>query len=155
MPTTSYTGYNFSGWYDSVDSTGNGVGTKYELTTSIGAGVTRLHSRWTVGVTYNTNGGSYENKSGTIHTAKNRTNLSVATSVAVSNRIDQGGTNWNSADIANSIVPYKVGYNFKGWKAVSADPAVNGKIYFPGQSYPKDRMQCCIYHCLQSNCRQI
>lgn len=134
MPTTSYTGYNFSGWYDSVDSTGNGVGTKYELTTSIGAGVTRLHSRWTVGVTYNTNGGSYENKGGTIYTAKNRTNLSVATSIAVSNRIDQGGTNWNSADLANSIVPYKVGYNFKGWKAVSADPAVNGKIYFPGQT---------------------
>ena len=134
LPTISRTGYTFEGWYTSQDSYGNGTGTKYTADTVMGAAKVKLYARWLVGVTYNANGGSYENKSGTIHTAKNRTNLSVATSVAVSNRIDQGGTNWNSADIANSIVPYKVGYNFKGWKAVSADPAVNGKIYFPGQT---------------------
>ena len=134
LPTISRTGYTFEGWYTSQDSYGNGTGTKYTASNVMGTSNVKLYARWLVGVTYNTNGGSYENKSGTIHTAKNRTNLSVATSVAVSNRIDQGGTNWNSADIANSIVPYKVGYNFKGWKAVSADPAVNGKIYFPGQT---------------------
>ena len=134
LPTISRTGYTFEGWYTSQDSYGNGTGTKYTASNVMGTTNIKLYARWLVGVTYNTNGGSYENKSGTIHTAKNRTNLSVATSVAVSNRIDQGSTNWNSADIANSIVPYKVGYNFKGWKAVSADPAVNGKIYFPGQT---------------------
>lgn len=134
LPTISRTGYTFEGWYTSQDSYGNGTGTKYTASNVMGTTKIKLYARWLVGVTYNANGGSYENKSGTIHTAKNRTNLSVATSVAVSNRIDQGSTNWNSADIANSIVPYKVGYNFKGWKAVSADPAVNGKIYFPGQT---------------------
>lgn len=134
LPTISRTGYTFEGWYTSQDSYGNGTGTKYTASNVMGTTNIKLYARWLVGVTYNTNGGSYENKSGTIHTAKNRTNLSVATSVAVSNRINQGSTNWNSADIANSIVPYKVGYNFKGWKAVSADPAVNGKIYFPGQT---------------------
>lgn len=134
LPTISRTGYTFEGWYTSQDSYGNGTGTKYTASNVMGAANVKLYAKWLVGVTYNTNGGLYENKSGTTHTAKNRTNLSVATSVAVSNRIDQGGTNWNSADIANSIVPYKVGYNFKGWKAVSADPAVNGKIYFPGQT---------------------
>lgn len=134
LPTISRTGYTFEGWYTSQDSYGNGTGTKYTANNVMGAANVKLYARWLVGVTYNTNGGSYENKGGTIYTAKNRTNLSVATSVAVSNRIDQGGTNWNSADLANSIVPYKVGYNFKGWKAVSADPEVNGKIYFPGQT---------------------
>ncbi len=134
LPTISRTGYTFEGWYTSQDSYGNGTGTKYTASNVMGAANVKLYARWLVGVTYNTNGGSYENKGGTIYTAKNRTNLSVATSIAVSNRIDQGGTNWNSADLANSIVPYKVGYNFKGWKAVSADPAVNGKTYFPGQT---------------------
>lgn len=134
LPTISRTGYTFEGWYTSQDSYGNGTGTKYTANNVMGAANVKLYARWLVGVTYNTNGGSYENKGGTIYTAKNRTNLSVATSVAVSNRIDQGGTNWNSEDLANSIVPYKVGYNFKGWKAVSADPAVNGKTYFPGQT---------------------
>lgn len=134
LPTISRTGYTFEGWYTSQDSYGNGTGTKYTASNVMGTTNIKLYARWLVGVTYNTNGGSYENKGGTIYTAKNRTNLSVATNIAVSNRIDQGGTNWNSADIANSIVPYKVGYNFKGWKAVSADPAVNGKIYFPGQT---------------------
>ena len=134
LPTISRTGYTFEGWYTSQDSYGNGTGTKYTASNVMGAANVKLYARWLVGVTYNTNGGSYENKGGTIYTAKNRTNLSVATSIAVSNRIDQGGTNWNSADLANSIVPYKVGYNFKGWKAVSADPAVNGRTYFPGQT---------------------
>ena len=134
LPTISRTGYTFEGWYTSQDSYGNGTGTKYTANNVMGAANVKLYARWLVGVTYNANGGSYENKGGTIYTAKNRTNLSVATSIAVSNRIDQGGTNWNSADLANSIVPYKVGYNFKGWKAVSADPAVNGRIYFPGQT---------------------
>lgn len=131
MPTTSYTGYNFSGWYDSVDSTGNGVGTKYELTTPIGAGVTRLHSRWTVGITYNTNGGSYRDSN---YAVKSRSSINIGTSIAVSNRVAQGSTNWNSSSISYSYVPYRVGYNFAGWKASSVDPAVNGKVYWPGQN---------------------
>lgn len=133
MPTVTRTGYTFVGWYTSQDSYGNGTGTKYTESSIMGAANVKLFSRWTVGVTYNANGGSYENI-GAVCTPQSRSSLNIGTDIAVSNRIAQGSSNWNSTDIANSIVPYKVGYNFKGWKAVSADPAVNDKIYFPGQS---------------------
>ena len=83
-------------------------------------------------VKYNANGGSYA--SGSSYAPKSRTNLDVATNIAVSNRMNQGSSNWNDSRLGYAYVPYKVGYNFKGWKAVSADPAVNGKTYFPGQT---------------------
>lgn len=132
MPTISRTGYTFEGWYTSQDSYGNGTGTKYTASNVMGTTNIKLYARWLVGVTYNTNGGSYA--SGSSYAPKSRTNLDVATNIAVSNRIDQGSTNWNDSRLGYAYVPYKVGYNFKGWKAVSADPAVNGKIYFPGQT---------------------
>lgn len=132
MPTISRTGYTFEGWYTSQDSYGNGTGTKYTASNVMGTTNIKLYARWLVGVTYNANGGSYA--SGSSYAPKSRTNLDVATNIAVSNRIDQGSTNWNDSRLGYAYVPYKVGYNFKGWKAVSADPAVNGKIYFPGQT---------------------
>lgn len=132
MPTISRTGYTFEGWYTSQDSYGNGTGTKYTASNVMGTTNIKLYARWLVGVTYNANGGSYA--SGSSYAPKSRANLDVATNIAVSNRIDQGSTNWNDSRLGYAYVPYKVGYNFKGWKAVSADPAVNGKIYFPGQT---------------------
>lgn len=132
LPTISRTGYTFEGWYTSQDSYGNGTGTKYTASNVMGTTKIKLYARWLVGVTYNANGGSYA--SGSSYAPKSRTNLDVATNIAVSNRIDQGSTNWNDSRLGYAYVPYKVGYNFKGWKAVSADPAVNGKIYFPGQT---------------------
>ena len=132
LPTISRTGYTFEGWYTSQDSYGNGTGTKYTASNVMGTANVKLYARWLVGVTYNANGGSYA--SGSSYAPKSRTNLDVATNIAVSNRIDQGSTNWNDSRLGYAYVPYKVGYNFKGWKAVSADPAVNGKIYFPGQT---------------------
>lgn len=132
LPTISRTGYTFEGWYTSQDSYGNGTGTKYTASNVMGAANVKLYARWLVGVTYNANGGSYA--SGSSYAPKSRTNLNVATNIAVSNRMNQGSSNWNDSRLGYAYVPYKVGYNFKGWKAVSADPAVNGKIYFPGQT---------------------
>lgn len=132
LPTISRTGYTFEGWYTSQDSYGNGTGTKYTANNVMGAANVKLYARWLVGVTYNANGGSYA--SGSSYAPKSRTNLDVATNIAVSNRMNQGSSNWNDSRLGYAYVPYKVGYNFKGWKAVSADPAVNGKIYFPGQT---------------------
>lgn len=132
LPTISRTGYTFEGWYTSQDSYGNGTGTKYTASNVMGAANVKLYARWLVGVTYNANGGSYA--SGSSYAPKSRTNLDVATNIAVSNRMNQGSSNWNDSRLGYAYVPYKVGYNFKGWKAVSADPAVNGRIYFPGQT---------------------
>lgn len=132
LPTISRTGYTFEGWYTSQDSYGNGTGTKYTANNVMGAANVKLYARWLVGVTYNANGGSYA--SGSSYAPKSRTNLDVATNIAVSNRMNQGSSNWNDSRLGYAYVPYKVGYNFKGWKAVSADPAVNGRIYFPGQT---------------------
>lgn len=132
LPTISRTGYTFEGWYTSQDSYGNGTGTKYTASNVMGAANVKLYARWLVGVTYNANGGSYA--SGSSYAPKSRTNLDVATNIAVSNRMNQGSSNWNDSRLGYAYVPYKVGYNFKGWKAVSADPAVNGKTYFPGQT---------------------
>lgn len=131
LPTISRTGYTFEGWYTSQDSYGNGTGTKYTASNVMGAANVKLYARWLVGVTYNANGGSYA--SGSSYAPKSRTNLDVATNIAVSNRMNQGSSNWNDSRLGYAYVPYKVGYNFKGWKAVSADPEVNGRIYFPGQ----------------------
>lgn len=132
LPTISRTGYTFEGWYTSQDSYGNGTGTKYTANNVMGAANVKLYARWLVGVTYNANGGSYA--SGSSYAPKSRTNLDVATNIAVSNRMNQDSSNWNDSRLGYAYVPYKVGYNFKGWKAVSADPAVNGRIYFPGQT---------------------
>ena len=44
----SRTGYAFDGWYNNQDSTGNGTGTKYTSTSTVGNSNLRLYAKWTV-----------------------------------------------------------------------------------------------------------
>ena len=41
-------GYAFDGWYNNQDSTGNGTGTKYTSTSTVGNSNLRLYAKWTV-----------------------------------------------------------------------------------------------------------
>ena len=48
MSSISRTGYAFDGWYNNQDSTGNGTGTKYTSTSTVGNSNLRLYAKWTV-----------------------------------------------------------------------------------------------------------
>ncbi|MEE1064806.1 MAG: hypothetical protein UH249_01595, partial [Acutalibacteraceae bacterium] len=128
-------GYQFAGWSTVREANGNGAAANIVTTTTVPANGNRtLYPVWQTNVIYELDGGIYRKSSDSSQTSyqvEGRWNLNVGTSVPVSNKVVQGDTGWNSADVSYTYVPYKPGYNFKGWKAESVDPSVNGKVYWP------------------------
>lgn len=135
FPTITRPGYQLAGWSTVREANGNGAAASIVTTTTVpGAGNRTLYPVWQTNVIYNTDGGAYRKSSDSMQTSyqvEGRWNVAIGTSVPVSNRVVQGQTGWDSADVNYTYVPYKPGYNFKGWKAVSVDPAVNGNVYWP------------------------
>ena len=135
FPAISRTKYAFAGWSTVREANGNGAAANIVTSVAVPAnGNETLYPVWQTNVTYNTNGGTYRKSSDPMQTSyqvENRSNVAIGTSVPVSNRVVQGQTGWDSVDVNYTYVPYKPGYNFKGWLANSVDPAVNGKVYWP------------------------
>ncbi len=107
LPVISSEFFDFSGWYTKD-------GTPVTAETTVPAHTLQAFSKWTVHVDYLAEGGSYKNAD-RAPVAQN--GLAIGSTVSVAD-----------------YVPYKPGYNFKGWQAVSGDTAINGKIYFPGDT---------------------
>ena len=135
FPVLTRPGYQLSGWSTVREANGNGSAANIVTSTTVPANGNRtLYPVWQTNVIYDLDGGIYRKSSDSSQTSyqvEGRWNLNVGTLVPVSNRITQGQTNWNSADVSYTYVPYKPGYNFKGWKAESVDSSVNGKVYWP------------------------
>lgn len=146
FPTTSRPGYVFGGWSEVRAANGNGDSAHIvsNVTVPHDKGNKKLYAVWQTNITYDLNGGTYRRMSDPTDPAggrlevKDRSNIDVNQNIAVSNRLDKlaNDDSWNSTDINNAFVPYRVGFNFKGWKVKdsSIEPTMRGKVYWPGQT---------------------
>ncbi len=91
--------YDFDGWYY-LNKQGVEEKLTDESTYAIPSKTTHVYSKWTISISYDVNGGSYIDAA---QAPQNRAGLPV---------------NGASETIKNYI-PYKVGYNFAGWKVDS------------------------------------
>ncbi|MBO5421910.1 MAG: InlB B-repeat-containing protein [Clostridia bacterium] len=139
FPSISRDGYVFAGWSEVRADNGNGKIENKVESVDLTGGNKILYPIWQTNITYNTAGGVYRQTSEN-YCAENRLNLAFDQNIAVSNKykynVDASSlnANWNNTALEHSFVPYKPGYNFKGWKATSIDPNVNGKTYWPGNT---------------------
>ncbi len=140
-PKLKRSGYQFAGWSTVRAANGNGdIDYAVTSTTIPEHGNRKLYAIWLTNTIYKAPEGEtllYRKSADPMQTSyqvEGRWNMRPGTSVPVSNRISQGQTGWNSTDVNYTYVPYKPGYNFKGWKAVSIDPSVNGNVYWPTQT---------------------
>ncbi len=108
LPLMSSERYDFAGWYTKKNATASDVAVTPEYITQ--AGTNQLWSRWTVHLDYIVDS-----------TAKWKDATKKPTSQS---GIDIGGT----ATIG-TYVPYKIGYNFGGWKDKNT-----GAVYQPGET---------------------
>ncbi|MBQ8575491.1 MAG: InlB B-repeat-containing protein, partial [Clostridia bacterium] len=135
FPTLTRTGYTFAGWSTAKDTKGNGVAANKVTSTTVPASGNRtLYPIWTTSVTYDVDGGIYRKATDSTQTSyyvPNRSDLEPTTTIPTSNRVEQGATGWDDASVDYTYVPYKPGYNFKGWLASSTDASVNGNVYWP------------------------
>ena len=135
FPTITRPGYVLAGWSTVREANGNGAAANMVTSVAVPSnGNETLYPVWQTNVIYSANGGTYRKSSDPMQTSyqvEGRWNVAIGTSVPVSNRVVQGQTGWDSVDVNYSYVPYRLGYNFKGWLANSVDPAVNGKVYWP------------------------
>lgn len=146
FPTTSRPGYVFGGWSEVRAANGNGDSAHIvsSVTVPNDKGNKKLYAVWQTNITYDLNGGAYRRMSDPTDPAggrlevKDRSSIDVNQNIAVSNRLDKlaNDDSWNSTDINNAFVPYRVGFNFKGWKVKdsSIEPTMRGKVYWPGQT---------------------
>ncbi len=110
LPIMDSENFDFAGWYYDEACT-QAVSLDYKIPYTS----TRFYSKWTTSAVFDTMGGSYRNSA---KAPQDQTGLPLSGS---------------SVKIAN-YVPYKEGYNFAGWKAVSGDTSVNGNIYWPNDT---------------------